>query len=155
MGLVPKPIPKESKNCKTEIPQLCLNQGKLNSIPANCLRLIDEDNNPIDHSNEIDFKRNLQDARGFEVLQNFDAVVAHFYKSEAKKAGKDKMKWRALRSKFITMLKSPGADIRFTFERTLDGEGVRLGPNNKLLELAGYRFKFVEDEKKKQRFELA
>ena len=151
-GLIPVQV---SKNMKKEIPKLCLNQGKPDSIPANSLRLIDKDNNSIDHSNKTDFKRNLHRAHGFEILQNFDAVVAIFYKSEANTAGKDKKEWKALRNKFMSLLKNKRADIRFTVERILDGEVVHLGPANKRLKLAGYRFKFVEDEETKPRFELA
>eukprot|EP00985_Skeletonema_marinoi_P029560 scaffold28246_cov117-Skeletonema_marinoi.AAC.1 len=136
-GLIPVQV---SKNMKKEIPKLCLNQGKPDSIPANSLRLIDKDNNSIDHSNKTDFKRNLHRAHGFEILQNFDAVVAIFYKSEANTAGKDKKEWKALRNKFMSLLKNKRADIRFTVERILDGEVVHLGPANKRLKLAGYRF---------------
>ena len=158
LGKLPKCTAQESKNAKTKIPQLCRDQGKPGSIPANSLRMIDKDNNPIDHSNEIDFKMNLPHASGFDITNRkcLDAIISQFYKEEAKKARNDKKKWTALRNKFITLMTNRDRSaILCTFTRIHDGEEVRLGPTDRRQELAGYRFKIVEDEKKKPRFELA
>ena len=143
-------LAKVSFNQPQEIPKLVRNQGKKGSIPADSIQLIDIDDQPIDHRNttEEEFQQLVRGAHGYEMKDttSFDAVIAHFRPKEAKRARRDKAKWRDLRSGFISTCKSD-----FEFER-FDDDGVLSlsndGPKSLRRANAKYRLRFIENDKR-------
>eukprot|EP00984_Skeletonema_dohrnii_P004982 scaffold1768_cov75-Skeletonema_dohrnii-CCMP3373.AAC.2 len=140
-------------NVHSAIPQLVRNQGTEGSIPADCIKLINENDHPMNDRDlsENEFKDLVDGARGYEVkdTSSLDAIIKHFWPKKAR-AATNKKKRSRLRSNFLAYFTLAGAAMRFKFER-FDDDGVltrEVGAKSKRRELAKYRFKIIEDDKR-------